>query len=165
VSYTPHDRSLAQGDREDHQHDREEHYDDRRLAAARRRQAIGFAWTRFLVGIVVATLLAVLIAGYQSRDNAIAACVRNGDSKIIDAQFYESAAKKNKAVAANSENAAVQDANLSAAVEYQFDAVRKRATIPMPHGWHGDPRTRGNSRSVRNAGCQDAFPPPIPFVE
>ena len=134
-------------------------------ARARRRHEIGFAWLRLVLGIVLGTIIAVIIAGYQSRDNSVAACKRNGDSKIIDAHFYESAAKKNRAVAAHTKNAAVRQANNTAATEYEQDAVFKRATIPMPDGWQGDPRTRGDSRALRNLGCDDAFPPPIPFVE
>lgn len=107
---------------------------------AQRRVDRFMAWGRLVVGVIAATALAVLIAGYQTRDNTIAGCIRNGESKVIDARYF-----------AKTGNIDLSD--------------QKRATIPMPHGWHGDASTRGDKAADRAEGCRDAFPPPIPWIE
>lgn len=112
------------------------------------------AWFRVIFGVTLAVVLATLISNYTQRDNLIASCIRNGDSKIIDARFMESA-----------EKARAEAGDPGVAEEYRVDAIDKRATIPMPDGWVGSPEIRGDSRKDRTEGCKDAFPAPIPWIE
>lgn len=122
-------------------------------------------WFRWSLGVIAAVGVALLLSVYIQRDNQIAGCVRNDQSKLIDAKFYESAAQKNFIVA-NQESTPHGEslANRKAGNEYVALSVAKRATIPMPKGWQGDPLIRGNNRHDRLIGCQQAYPPPIPFI-
>jgi len=111
-------------------------------------------FARLVAGILIAVTVAVLISTYSSRDNLIAGCVRNGDSKIIDAQFIHEAAIARTAAG-----------DIKVALRYRQLEIQKRATIPMPSGWVGRPETRGDFRPERVEGCKDAFPAPLSWVE
>lgn len=129
------------------------------------RIALRSAWLRWVIGVIVAIAVAVMIATYIQRDNLIAGCLRNSDSRLIDAQFYESAATKNESVARSTSDDNERIANLKAAGEYRVLAVAKRKLIPMPSGKRVDPNTRGDNHGDVTAGCHDAYPAPIPGVE
>ena len=123
------------------------------------------AWVRWVLGIVVGVALATMISVYIQRDNLIEGCLRAGDRAMIDVRFYDTAATKNERVAEESDSFEERDANMDASVEYRVYAQQKRATIPMPEDWNGDPQKRGDNREERVQGCNDAFPAPIPFIE
>lgn len=105
------------------------------------------AWGRWIFGVCVAVFVAIWISTSLIRDALMQGCVRNGESKIIDAQFYDSSAAYRSG----------QGANEQAQESIDF-SHRKRATIPMPEGWHGNPAERGDNPQDRKHGCEDAYP-------
>lgn len=113
-----------------------------------------WAWIRWAFGIIVGVALATIISVYIQRDNLIEGCLRGGDRSLIEADFYEQAAGIRK-----------KDGDHKVAKKYHRDSIRMRATIPMPSGWNGVAKTRGENKQERFEGCQDAFPAPIPWVE
>lgn len=99
--------------------------------------AILLRWVRQIIVMLVTAAVVVLIVVYVQRDQLIAGCYRSGVRATITAKALENPA----------------------------DRVALRRTIPMPDGWHGDPATRGDDKREVKAGCGDAFPPPVPFVD
>lgn len=95
---------------------------------------------RLVLGVIVAVAVAVILSSYIQRDNQIAGCKRNAEAKIIEAHFYK-----------------------SVGADYYMRQIR--TTIAMPHGWKGDLAVRGDNKTDRIIGCEDAFPPLIPGVQ
>jgi hypothetical protein len=109
-------------------------------------------WTRWVLGVVVAICVAVFISFSILQDDLLAGCERTSDFKVLNARNWEGAS------AVRRDQGDIATANL-----YKSNARRMRQTIPV------DPPDnsahRGDRRSSRVAGCENAYPPPIPWIE
>jgi hypothetical protein len=123
------------------------------------------AWIRIVVCVLVAIIVSVMLAVEFQNASLVKSCIRGGDSKVIDAEFFDSAATKNFEIGfASKKGSIARTSNLKAARSYVELSLRKRKTIPMPDGWNGRDDDRGSSISDRKRGCEDAFQSPIAWI-
>lgn len=110
-------------------------------------------WVRWVLAVLTGALIAILVSGYSDVDDDRAGCERNSHFKAIVAEFLDSSASFRS-----------HEGNHEAAAHSQAlgDAVRK--TIPYPSDLVPKEK-RGERAEKRKQGCEDAYHPPIPFIE
>lgn len=110
-------------------------------------------WFRWALGVFTAILVTLVIVSATVIENSRADCERSASRANATANNWEQAAAIRR-----------KEGDIKTAEAYETNIFEIRDTIAMPDGWEGHLKDRGKSAADRNAGCEDAYPRLIPFV-
>jgi hypothetical protein len=126
-------------------------------------------WWRITSAVVVSVAVSVILSMYFQHDSLVAGCERNSNRASLSANGFEQLAERVRARG--------NPGDAKSAANYEASSWGFVSVIP---GFHGDmtivevekKKIEGKeafvltprAQRLQAAGCEDAFPAPIPFV-